>query len=44
MARVRSGKEAPDPKDPVLVAEGLCAPLTGHDDHAHIEVAPPPLG
>jgi len=29
--------------DPILIGEGLCAPLAGHDDHAHIELAPPPL-
>lgn len=30
--------------DPALVGEGLCAPLSGHDDHAHVEIAPPPRG
>ena len=28
--------------DPILVAEGLCRSMTGHDNHLHIEVRPPP--
>ena len=28
--------------DPVLIAEGLCTAVAGHDDHAHVEITPPP--
>lgn len=27
--------------DPALIAEGLCTRLSGHDDHAHVEIHPP---
>lgn len=27
--------------DDVLIAEGLCRPLGGHDNHVHIEIRPP---
>lgn len=27
--------------DPVLIAEGLCAPQPSHDDHIHIQIKPP---
>jgi hypothetical protein len=27
--------------DDVLAAEGLCRPLSGHDNHAHFEIRPP---
>jgi hypothetical protein len=27
--------------DATLIAEGLCTSLAGHDDHAHVAVAPP---
>lgn len=27
--------------DPVLVAENLCQPLSGHDNHIHYEIKPP---
>ncbi len=27
--------------DDKLIAEGLCRPLAGHDDHAHLEIIPP---
>jgi hypothetical protein len=25
----------------VLIAEGLCTAVAGHDDHAHVEITPP---
>lgn len=28
--------------DAVLIAEGLCSPLAGHDDHVHFEIQVPP--
>lgn len=28
--------------NPTLIAEGLCAHLQGHDDHAHVHTSPPP--
>lgn len=28
--------------DSTLIGEGLCAPLSGHDDHVHYEIKPPP--
>ena len=27
--------------DPQLIAEGLCRPLRGHDDHIHFQIRPP---
>jgi peptidoglycan hydrolase-like protein with peptidoglycan-binding domain len=30
--------------DSALIAEGLCIAATGHDDHVHFEVGPPPRG
>lgn len=29
--------------DKVLISEGLCRPLGGHDDHVHVEIEPPRL-
>jgi hypothetical protein len=27
--------------NPTLIAEGLCAHLQGHDNHAHVHTSPP---
>jgi hypothetical protein len=27
--------------DPVLIAEGLCTAVAGHEDHAHVEITSP---